>query len=255
MLFFKLGHCPTACHQVMTNSGKRLAENLARVKDRIAAAAERSGRRPDQVKLIAVTKYVDANITRKLVEAGCLDLGESRPQELWQKAELLADLNVNWHMIGHLQRNKVRRTLPLVSLIHSVDSVRLLQSIESLAEELSTPTESRMVEVLLEVNVSGEEAKHGFAPDACLQAIETALDMSHVRVQGLMCMAHLGSGQEGARRDFASLRALRDQLQESCDAASLGELSMGMSGDFEEAIKAGSTIVRIGSALFEGVTS
>ena len=239
----------------MNQRRARLEQNLRQVRERIAVAAHAASRDPSDITLVAVSKYASDEETRDLVLAGCQELGESRPQELWKKADTLEDLPVCWHQIGHLQRNKVRRTLPLVSLIHSVDSVRLLQSIESMAAALSTPAESRLVDALLEVNVSGEEAKHGFAPDACLEAIEIALDMSHVRILGLMCMAHLGASHEEAQRDFASLRALRDRLQETCDDASLGELSMGMSGDFEEAINAGSTIVRVGSALFEGVTS
>ena len=239
----------------MNQRRARLEQNLRQVLERIADAAHAASRDPSDITLVAVSKYASDEQTRDLVLAGCKDLGESRPQELWKKAEVLEDLPVRWHQIGHLQRNKVRRTLPLATLIHSVDSVRLLQSIESIAAELSTPAESKIVDTLLEVNVSGEEAKHGFVPAACLEAVEMSLGMSHVRVRGLMCMAHLGSGHEGAQRDFASLRALRDQLQATCGDVSLGELSMGMSGDFEEAIAAGSTIVRVGSALFEGVTS
>ena len=239
----------------MNQRRARLAQNLRQVRERMADAAQAASRDPSDITLVAVSKYASAEETRDLVLAGCKDLGESRPQELWKKAEALEDLPVRWHQIGHLQRNKVRRTLPLAVLIHSVDSVRLLQSIESLAAELSTPAKSRIVDALLEVNVSGEEAKHGFGPDECLEAIEMSLDMSHLRIRGLMCMAHLGSGHAGAQRDFAALRTLRDQLQATCGDVSLGELSMGMSGDFEEAIAAGSTIVRVGSALFEGVTS
>src|SRR4051812_45044373 len=113
----------------------RLRENLAVVRDKIAAAAKRSGRKPNDIELIAVTKYVDANLARALAELGVHDLGESRPQELWKKAEALADLPIRWHLVGHLQRNKLRRTLPLVTLLHSADSERLLQAINVEASE------------------------------------------------------------------------------------------------------------------------
>ncbi len=233
----------------------QLQRNLQQVRERIAAAAHAANRDPTEVTLVAVTKYVDEQVIRELVTAGCDHLGESRPQELWHKAASLHDLPVRWHQIGHLQRNKLRRTLPIVSLIHSVDSLRLLRAMETTAAQWSSEDDSMVVHALLEVNVSGDEAKHGFPPKECREAVELAQVMAHVRIQGLMCMAGRAASQSGARRDFAALRELRYQLQDEFDDASLDELSMGMSGDFEEAIEAGSTIVRVGSALFEGVTS
>jgi len=136
---------------------ERIAENLAGVRQRMAAAAQRSGRPPEAVRLIAVTKYVGLEETAALLAAGCRDLGESRPQALWDKAAAIAAPDVRWHMIGQLQRNKARRTLPLLTLLHSADSVDLLQTLDRLAAE-----EGRRVAVLLEVNVSGDAAKHGF---------------------------------------------------------------------------------------------
>jgi pyridoxal phosphate enzyme (YggS family) len=225
---------------------ERVAANLANVRDRIAAAARSAGRSPDEVRLVAVTKYVDAATTRLLIEAGCHDLGESRPQELWDKAAALADSAIRWHLIGHLQRNKVRRTLPLVSLIHSGDSLRLL---EVLNREAVGP-----LSVLLEVNVSGEAAKHGFAPDELPRHLEALAALTNLDIRGLMAMAALDDDPTTARRDFARLRELRDRLRrEWAGRFALDELSMGMSGDFEQAVAEGATIVRIGSALFEGV--
>ncbi|MCE5267936.1 MAG: hypothetical protein LLG00_08625, partial [Planctomycetaceae bacterium] len=122
----------------MSDLAARIAENVARVREQIAAAAARSGRATDAVKLVAVTKYVSADVTGSLVAAGCCDLGESRPQLLWEKATRLAHLSIRWHMIGHLQRNKVRRTLPLVSMIHSIDSPRLLAAVEEELEDANT---------------------------------------------------------------------------------------------------------------------
>src|ERR1700676_3900742 len=135
-----------------------LVENLQSVRARIAAAAERGGRTAADVTLVAVTKSLAAVTIRPLAAAGCVDFGESRPQELWSKAELLADPPIRWHFIGHLQRNKVERTLPLATLIHSVDSLRLLAAIDAAAAAMG-----RRVPVLLEINVSGDSAKHGFA--------------------------------------------------------------------------------------------
>jgi PLP dependent protein len=234
----------------MSDDTARIAENLSRVRGRIADAAQRSGRAADAVKLVAVTKYVSADVARPLVEAGCHDLGESRPQQIWEKAAQLARLHVCWHLIGPLQRNKVRRTLPLVAMIHSVDSVRLLAVIN---EEAGTSAIGP-IPVLLEVHISGEAAKHGFTPAELEALLAVAGDYPHVSIRGLMGMASLEGGLDVARREFAGLRELRDRLRPRCPpSVMLDELSMGMSGDFEVAIEEGATIVRIGSALFEGL--
>ena len=228
---------------------ERIADNLARVRGRIAEAAARSGRAADAVVLVAVTKYVGAEEARAVVECGCRTLGESRPQQLWEKAEALADADVRWHMIGHLQRNKIRKTLPLVAMVQSADNAKLVAAVDRVAGEASL-----RVPVLLEVNVSGEAAKHGFAPEAVEPFMEELPGYRHVEVRGLMCMAGFGSGLDAARRDFAALRTLRDRLRQNCpDGVHLDDLSMGMSADFEVAVEEGATMVRIGSTLFEGV--
>ena len=233
----------------MSKLSAQIAENLARVREHINTAAVRSSRRGEDIKLVAVTKYVSMAAIRALVEAGCIDLGESRPQQLWQRAEELADLPIRWHLIGHLQRNKIRRTLPLVSMIHSADSLRLIKTIDEIAAELGRP-----VPILLEVNTSGESAKGGFHPDEVERLLPELATFRHVEIRGLMCMAGLEGDQESARRDFAALRQLRDRLRfTSPPEIVLNELSMGMSGDYEAAVEEGATIVRIGSALFEGV--
>ena len=236
-----------------------IAENLRRVRERIARAAEASGRSPNDVTLVGVTKYVGAAEVAELVAAGCDDVGESRPQELWSKAGELASASgaapgVRWHLVGHLQRNKVRRTLPLVHLIHSVDSERLLAAIQGEAEALAASGDRTLppVRVLLEVNTSGEAAKHGLAAGDVEPLLAAADRFPRVVISGLMTIAALEGGPDVAARNFASLRELRDQLRPRApDWAPLDELSMGMSGDFEEAIRAGATIVRIGSALWE----
>jgi PLP dependent protein len=226
----------------------RLARNVDGVREQIEQAAQLAGRRSDAIRLVATTKYVESSVVRELVALGVQLLGESRPQDLWRKAAELSELPIEWHLIGHLQRNKIRRTLPLVSLIHSVDSERLLAAINDEAALLG-----RTANVLLEVNISGDETKHGFAPGDLELIVAGADQWPHVKIQGLMGMASLTGGPAQARRDFAALRGLRDQLQPVAPALSLTELSMGMSGDFAEAILEGATLVRIGSALFEGI--
>jgi pyridoxal phosphate enzyme (YggS family) len=234
----------------MPDAARRIRENVAAIRARIAAAAGRSGRAAEAVTLVAVTKFVGEPEIRALVAAGCTILGESRPQHLWDKAPRLAGLPIRWHLIGHLQRNKVRRTLPLVEMIESVDSLELVVAMDRHAAEIG-----RRVPILLEVNVAGEPAKHGFDAPSIARQLPDLGKLAHIDVRGLMCMASLEGGPDVARRDFARLRELRDGLRPQCpDSVRLEELSMGMSGDFEVAIEEGATIVRIGSALFEGVT-
>jgi hypothetical protein len=251
----------------MADIAARIAENVSHIRGRIADAAARSGRAASDITLVAVTKYVSAAEVRDLVAAGCRELGESRPQQLWEKAAELADLPIQWHLIGHLQRNKVRRTLPLVAMIHSVDSPRLLAAIDAecggagefsgvdaTAEHAAAGEPPRPFPILLEVNTSGETAKHGLQPGEVEPLLTELPRYRHVAVRGLMCMASLEGGPDAARRDFAALRQLRDRLRCRCPpGVALDELSMGMSGDFETAIEEGATIVRVGSALFEAV--
>ena len=232
----------------MPDVSERIRDNLARVRQQMADAAARSGRAAEQVRLVAVTKSAGEVAIRALVQAGCHELGENRPQQLWQRAARLADLPIRWHMIGTLQKNKIRRTLPLIQMLQSADSPSLVEAVERIAAELSL-----RVPILLEVNVSGEASKHGLEPPAVGPLLEELARLEHVEVRGLMCMAGVEGGLERARRDFAALRGLRDRLRSACpDRVWLDALSMGMSGDFEVAIEEGATIVRIGSALFEG---
>lgn len=223
---------------------KRLQQNLGEVRERIEAAARRCGRDANDVRLVAVTKYASANVAGELVRLGCEDLGESRPQRLW---EMAGAVQARWHLIGRLQRNKVARTLPLVSLIHSIDSERLLEAVNAAAMKRESAAE-----VLLEAHLSGEEAKQGFSPGEVEGIVAKASDWPHVRIAGLMTMAPLEGGPDAARRTFAQLRELRQRLALR-GGDSLTELSMGMSGDYEVAIEEGATIVRVGSALFEGL--
>jgi pyridoxal phosphate enzyme (YggS family) len=231
---------------------RSIAENVAEVRAKIAVAATRSGRGADEVTLVAVSKYVgDAEIA-ELLAAGCRDLGESRPQDLWRKAPLFAaalprDDRLSWHFIGHLQTNKIDRTLPLAALVHSLDRESLVQPLQQSAQK-----QSLVVPVLVEVNISGDAAKHGFRAGDVETLLEKLAALPNLAVRGLMGMAGLESDPDQARREFANLRELLDRLQKICPpTVQLKDLSMGMSGDYEIAIEEGATIVRVGSALFE----
>lgn len=233
----------------MADLAHRLEQNLLAVRERIAAAAARCGRDASRIELVAVTKYVSTEVARALVELGCHHLAESRPQELWRKAETLADPAIRWHMVGHLQRNKARRTLAWLHLLHSLDSLELLAEIDRASSE-------RPVQVLIEVNVSGDATKHGLLPGDVQDFLRHALRYHHVSLRGLMTMAAREGDLACARQNFSDLRALRDQLQDYFGSQlALDELSMGMSGDYEVAIEEGATIVRIGSVLFEGIAT
>lgn len=234
----------------MSRVAARIVQNLSEVRGRIADAAGRSGRLPDEITLVAVTKYAGVPEALALVEAGCLDLGESRPQELWHKAAAVPSRVVRWHLVGHLQRNKVARTLPLVVLVHSADSLRLIRAID----DTRGRSPGHSVPILLEVNISGDETKHGFSPGELEPLGEPLAALAYVDIRGLMCLAGREGGLDGARRNFALLRMLGERLREAWSGRwPLGELSMGMTSDYEVAVEEGATLVRVGSALFAGV--
>ncbi len=235
----------------------RLQDNLNRVTEEIAAACARSNRLPSEVTLVAVTKYAELDWIRRLVALGVRDLGESRPQQLLERAQTLTSSDgstdcqspIRWHMIGHLQRNKVRPILSQAILIHSVDSLKLLERISSIAGEMML-----VPRVLLEVNVSGESSKDGISAEELRSQWDAFVEVSGVEICGLMTMAPLADDPTAARPVFRALRQLRDELAaRSRSHIMLTELSMGMSGDFTVAIDEGATIVRIGSRLFEGL--
>ena len=233
----------------MSDSVTRIADNLSHIRQRIANAAIVVGRDPEEVQLVGVTKYVGPAEAVALLTAGCPLLGESRPQQLWDKAAEPSLAEARWHMIGHLQRNKVRRTLPLVDLIHSVDSFRLVKAIDDGASKLDKRTR-----VLLEVNCSGDVEKHGLTADGLKELLPQLATLSHVEVCGLMTMAAREGDDRVAAKNFAALRQLRDAVRGECPPqVRLAQLSMGMSHDFEIAIREGATIIRVGSLLFEGI--
>lgn len=233
------------------SQAQTIRENLQRVQQRIASAAAQAGRDPDEVRLVGVTKYVDAAAARMLLDAGCVELGESRPQQLWEKAGSadFAGVQPRWHAIGNVQRNKARRTVALGATIHSVDSYRTMATINKAAEQ-----EGVSAEVLIEVNCSGDAEKHGLPPGQVRQDIEELEYFRNVRVVGLMTMGPRDGGRPAARRAFAQLRELRDRFGKLAPPGhDVRELSMGMSSDLEEAVAEGATIVRVGSALWEGL--
>jgi hypothetical protein len=234
----------------MPDCEKTIAANLRSIRERIAAALERSGRPPGSCRLLAVTKNRSPEEIAALARAGQVHLGENRVQEADRKLTACRRLGVEaeWHLIGHLQRNKVKRALGLFGSVHSVDSVRLLEALARGAE-----SQGVRPEVFLEVNVSGEESKHGFAGPEVTDACRRAAEFPALRLVGLMTMAPFTDDPETVRPVFRALREFRDELNASgAYPAPLPELSMGMSGDFEVAAEEGATWVRVGTALFEG---
>ena len=225
----------------------RLSQNLEIVRGRVADAARRSGRTPDAVTLVAVTKRRPPEATRTLAACEALDQGENYPQELWSKADATADVPTRWHLIGHLQGNKARKTLPLVRMVHAVDSLKLLRLLADLAANLPDPPS-----VCLQVNASDEAAKHGWSIDGILAEAQEIAATRGIPIVGLMTIAAYAESPQEARPAFVKLRAVRDEMR-TRTGLPLPELSMGMSGDFEVAIEEGATLVRVGSALFEGV--
>jgi PLP dependent protein len=221
-----------------------LRSRLEQVRERIGGACDRSGRSPAEVTIVAVTKSHPPSAVRAVLAAGLGDVGENRVQELEAKVGEIGRDSARWHLIGHLQRNKVRRALELSDLIHSVDSVRLARKIGQEAAEAG-----RVAEVLVQVNVSGEETKGGFEGEEILEGIGEICAIPGSRVVGLMTMAPFTDEVRIVRSVFARVRALHEAADASIPAYEAKHLSMGMSGDFEIAVEEGSTLVRLGTVL------
>jgi PLP dependent protein len=214
-----------------------IRENVERVRERIARAAQRAGRRPDDVLLIGVSKTVDVARIRAALAAGLRALGENRVQEAKTKVTEVGR-PAAWHLVGHLQTNKVRDALEIFDVIHSLDRLELARELERRAT-----SRGLAVEALLQVNVAGEATKGGFAPDAVGEALEAIAKLPHVHVTGLMAIPPEGERPEDSRPWFRRLRELADRH-------GVPRLSMGMSGDFEVAVEEGATMVRVGTAIF-----
>jgi len=222
-----------------------IAGNIARVRERICNTALQAGRNPEEVTLVAVTKKVGLSRIKEAIDAGLTTFGENYVQEAREKISQIGQ-GVTWHMVGHLQTNKVKYVVPLFSMIHSVDSVHLAQEISKRAIKLG-----KSIDVLIQVNISGEETKSGITYDRLIQRLEAIAPLKGIQVRGLMTMPPYFSDPEITRPYFKKLRQLRDRLIPSLpDSVSLSHLSMGMSGDFEVAIEEGATMVRVGTAIF-----
>lgn len=223
--------------------GDGIAANLLGIQDRVNQAAQRAGRDPGSVQLLVVSKTWPAEKVAEVVEAGHTCFGENKVQEAETKVPALP-AHLNWHLIGNLQRNKVRKALPLFGTIHSIDSLKLARYMSNIATELD-----KRPDVYLQVNLAGEESKSGYAIEDLEREFDELLALESLNILGLMCIPPAATQPEDARPWFARLRELRDDFQ-ARSGRELPGLSMGMSGDFEVAIEEGSTIVRVGSAIF-----
>ncbi|MDY6912946.1 MAG: YggS family pyridoxal phosphate-dependent enzyme [Planctomycetota bacterium] len=244
----------------MAVSRSRIEKNLQRIRKNIQAACDKAQRLPGEVSLVAVTKSVDLQTIKNLLDVGLRDLGESRIQQLTARADELDGYlrrcratdkpspdEVRWHMVGHLQRNKVRQALEVACTIHSVDSLRLAEAINARAERAE-----KIADVLLQVNCSQESKKHGCAVGAAMHLAELICTLKHVRLTGLMTMAPLAKDPAESRTAFLRLRELFEEIRnEKVGGKNFRHLSMGMSQDYAVAVEEGATILRIGTALFE----
>lgn len=219
-----------------------VAHSLERVREVIASAADRAGRDPDEVTLVAVTKGVGADLIREAVVAGQRDFGENRVQEALEKLRELGADPIRWHFVGRLQRNKIKHLVDFVSLIHSVDRVALAEEIGKRAR--------RPIEVLIEVNCSSEPAKGGVAPQELPRLAEASAGIDGIRLVGLMTMAPVVTSADAARPYFQRLASLADDLRRRFPQLGIRHLSMGMSQDYAVAVEEGATMVRIGEAIF-----
>jgi len=219
-----------------------IRDNVTATRQRIEAALERAGRGPGEVTIVAVTKTFGPDMVDAIVAGGVADVGENRIQEFLDKSDQVKE-DCRWHLVGHLQRNKVRRAIGRFHLVHSIDSVRLAEALERIGEESDISTR-----ILLQVNTSGEAAKSGLAPDEVCAAATRIAALAHIELLGLMTIGPVTMDSDSTRQCFRDLCGLRERARDSTGLA-LSELSMGMSGDFEVAIEEGATIVRLGRVL------
>lgn len=225
-----------------------IKNNWKKILDKVKAAAARSGRKSSDIKIIAVSKTQPYQVIKAAVEAGVPIFGENYAQELSQKHEAFSKDGLpqpEWHFIGHLQTNKVRLVAPLANTIHSVDSIHLAEEISKQAAKAG-----KTMNIMLQVNTSGEDSKFGCQPDELEKIAESVVGMSNLKIKGLMTIGSFSENEKIYRREFRLLRSLGRSMRKKFPAAGFDELSMGMSGDFEAAIEEGSTCVRIGTAIF-----
>lgn len=225
---------------------ERLERTLPELRERLEQACQRAGRSDaDSITVVAVTKGHPLEAIEAAREAGLEVIGENRVQEAQAKWETAGDLGLSWHLVGHLQRNKVRQALKMFELVHSVDSLRLAATVDKEAERLG-----HRAPVLVQVNASGEQSKYGFSADEALGPITEICALEHVRVEGLMTMAPFTADEGVLRETFQRTRALFDRCRDNLEQFEGRHISMGMTNDFEIAVEEGSTMVRIGTALF-----
>ncbi len=222
-----------------------MAMHLEAVRERIAKAAARAGRDPEEVRIVAVTKTHPIEVVREAAALGLLDIGENRVQEALAKQEAWPDAPVRWHLIGHLQRNKAKLAAGRFALIHSLDSVRLADALEQAAAAGGAAQD-----VLVQVNVAREDQKAGCAPEETSGLVEHVLALPHLKLRGMMAMAPLTDDATVQRATFKGLRELRNRIASSFQLSALSVLSMGMSSDFEIAVEEGATLLRLGTILF-----
>jgi len=227
------------------DTGVNIKENIAAVRARISAAAQRAGRNPEDITLVAVSKTVEPQRIIEAIDGGITHLGENRVQELVKKYDAIPG-KIQWHLIGHLQTNKVKYIIDKVSLVHSVDSIELAKEIDRRANRRGT-----VVNILIQVNVAGEETKFGISPDQVEDMIEEIRSYPGIKVKGLMTIAPFAENPEEIRYVFRELnKKYIDIKRKNIDNIDMEYLSMGMSNDFEVAIEEGSNMVRIGTAIF-----
>lgn len=222
-----------------------IRENLDTVQNHIASAASKAGRKAEEVTLIAVSKTKPVSMIEEAYACGCRDFGENKVQELCEKYEVLPK-DIRWHLIGHLQRNKVKYVVDKAYLIHSVDSLRLAEEIRKEAEKKQVH-----VNILIEVNMAGEESKFGVSPDEVENLVREVAKFPNIHIQGLMTIAPVVEKPEDNAVHFANLRQLSvDITKKNIDNVNMNVLSMGMTGDYEQAVKDGATCVRVGTGIF-----
>ncbi len=231
-----------------------IPDNVSEIKKQITFACSRVGRNPDDITIVAVSKTRTADEIQEVINSGIIDIGENRVQDALNKYNILAQRHIRWHLVGHLQTNKIKDAVRIFDLIHSVDSLKLAQEIDRQAQKIG-----KVQDILLEVKTSEEPTKYGFKEEEVIEAVKEVNQLKNIRLRGLMTIAPIVENPESARPYFRTLRELRDRIYElpACRQASeftsyeLGDLSMGMTDDFEVAIEEGSTMVRIGRAIFE----
>jgi pyridoxal phosphate enzyme (YggS family) len=223
----------------------QIGQNLRQVQERVERAAQRCGRRAEDIRILAVAKSQTAETVRSAFDGGATMIGENYIQEARDKSAALSDLPIEWHFIGHLQTNKAKYAVRMFDLIHTVDSLKLAVELDDQARKAG-----KNQSILIQVNLAGESSKSGVAPDSAGKLVEGIVSLKNIRVIGLMALPPYFDDPKRARPFFQQLRELRDHLRAVVPGANLRELSMGMTGDFEVAVEEGATIIRVGTAIF-----